>query len=66
MGEEEDAVIVKLKDSGKGMNQAMTKGKKITLEERIEIVDYCLQHQKNYHLTAEILSSFISTGLSVG
>ena len=31
----------------------MTKGKKITLEERIEIVDYCLQHQKNYHLTAE-------------
>lgn len=42
-----------LKDSGKGMSQTMTKGRKTTVEERIEIVDYCLKHQNNYQLAAE-------------
>jgi len=42
-----------LKDSGKGMSQTMTKGKKTTFEERIEIVDYCLKQQKNYQLAAQ-------------
>ncbi len=37
-----------IKDSGKGMRQAMTEGRKTTFEERIEIVEYCLKHQKNY------------------
>lgn len=41
-----------LKDSGKGMSRAMTEGRKTTFEERIEIVDYCLKHQKNYQLAA--------------
>ena len=31
-----------LKDSGKGMSQTMTKGRKTTVEERIEIVKACL------------------------
>lgn len=41
-----------IKDSGKGMSQAMTEGRKTTFEERIEIVEYCLKHQKNYQLAA--------------
>jgi len=41
-----------LKDSGKGMSHSMTEGRKTTFEERIEIVDYCLKHQKNYQLAA--------------
>ncbi|WP_147554145.1 IS3 family transposase [Bacillus testis] len=43
-----------LKDSGKGMSQSMTKGRKTTLQERLDIVSYCLSHQKDYQLTAEI------------
>ncbi|USP55773.1 hypothetical protein J2N67_006022 (plasmid) [Bacillus thuringiensis] len=31
----------------------MTSRRKTTLEERIQIVNYCIQHQKNYQLTAE-------------
>lgn len=42
-----------LKDSGKGMGQTMTKGRKTTFEERIQIVDHCLKHQKNYQATSE-------------
>lgn len=42
-----------LKDSGKGMSRAMTKGRKTTFEERIQIVDHCLKHEKNYQTTAE-------------
>ena len=41
-----------LKDSGKGMNQTMTKGRKTTVEERIEIVKACLAKKKNYQKTA--------------
>jgi len=42
-----------LKDTGKGMTNSMTSRRKTTLEERIRIVNYCLQHQKNYQLAAE-------------
>jgi transposase len=42
-----------LKDSGKGMSQTMTKGRKTTFEERIQIVDHCLKHQGNYQVTSE-------------
>ncbi|WP_236694870.1 transposase, partial [Peribacillus butanolivorans] len=42
-----------LNDTGKGMTNSMTSRRKTTLEERIQIVNYCLQHQKNYQLAAE-------------
>ena len=31
----------------------MTKGRKTTFEERVEIVEYCIAHDKNYTETAE-------------
>ncbi|HWJ79747.1 MAG TPA: helix-turn-helix domain-containing protein, partial [Niallia sp.] len=37
-----------LKDSGKGMSKTMTKGRKTTVEERIEIAKACLANEKNY------------------
>lgn len=42
-----------LKDTGKGTSSSMTKGRKTTFEERIEIVKYCIDNNKNYQLTAE-------------
>ena len=42
-----------LNDTGKGMTNSMTSRRKTTLEERIQILNYCIQHQKNYQLTAE-------------
>ncbi|MGE7023076.1 IS3 family transposase [Solibacillus cecembensis] len=41
-----------LKDSGKGMSQTMTNGRKTTVEERIEIAKACLANGKNYQETA--------------
>ena len=41
-----------LNDSGKGMSQTMTKGRKTTVDERIEIVKACLANDKNYQETA--------------
>jgi len=41
-----------LKDSDKGMNQTMTKGRKTTVEERMTIVKACLANGKNYQETA--------------
>ena len=41
-----------LKDSVKGMSKTMTKGRKTTVEERIEIVKACLANGKNYQETA--------------
>lgn len=41
-----------LQDSGKGMSQTMTKGRKTTLEERLEIAQACLANGKNYQETA--------------
>lgn len=41
-----------LKDSGKGMSQTMTKGRKTTVEERIDIAKACLANGKNYQEVA--------------
>lgn len=43
----------KLKDSGTGGTPIMTKGRKTTFEERVEIVQYCINHTHNYAETAE-------------
>lgn len=40
-----------LKDSNQRMTQTMTKGRKTTLEERIEIVKTCLKNEKDYKKT---------------
>lgn len=45
-----------LTDSRKGMDRAMTKGRKTTFEERIEIVRYCLDNGRNYQRTAEVFA----------
>lgn len=42
-----------LKASGTGERSLMTKGRKTTFEERIEIVQYCIAHNHNYVETAE-------------
>lgn len=42
-----------LKSSGTGGRIIMTKGRKTTFEERVEIVEYCIAHDKNYTETAE-------------
>ena len=42
-----------LKSSGTGGSIIMTKGRKTTFEERIEIVQYCIAHDRNYAQTAE-------------
>nr|WP_066257825.1 helix-turn-helix domain-containing protein [Neobacillus drentensis] len=36
------------------MSNSMIKGRSTTLEERLEIVMHCLQHEKNYHEAAEL------------
>lgn len=41
-----------LKDSGRGMSQPMTKGRKTTVGERIEIAKACIANGKNYQETA--------------
>ncbi len=42
-----------LKASGAGGSRIMTKGRKTTFDERIEIVQYCIAHGQNYIETAE-------------
>lgn len=42
-----------LKSSGTGGNTIMTKGRKTTFDERIEIVQYSISHEHNYSETAE-------------
>ena len=42
-----------LKSSGTGGISIMTKGRKTTFEERIDIVQYCISHNHNYGETAE-------------
>ena len=42
-----------LKTSGTGGSSLMTKGRKTTFDERIEIVQYCIAHNHNYAETAE-------------
>lgn len=41
-----------LKSSGTGGNKIMTKGRKTTFDERIEIVQYCIAHDHNYAETS--------------
>ena len=43
----------KLKSSGTGGNSIMTKGRKTTFEERVEIVQYCIAHDHNYSEASE-------------
>lgn len=43
----------KLKTSGIGGIAIMTKGRKTTFDERIEIVKYCIEHQNNYAEAAQ-------------
>ena len=45
-----------LKDLGTGGTPIMTKGRKTTFEERVEIVQYCIKHNHNYAETAEKFS----------
>jgi transposase-like protein len=42
-----------LKDTSNGRTNTMTKGRKTTLDERIQIVLYCLENGKDYQKTAE-------------
>ncbi len=42
-----------LKASGTGGTVIMTKGRKTTFDERVEIVQYCIAHDHNYTETAE-------------
>ena len=42
-----------LKSSGTGGRSIMTKGRKTTFEERVEIVEYCIAHDRNYAKAAE-------------
>ncbi len=42
-----------LKSSGTGGNSIMTKGRKTTFEERVEIVQYCIAHEHNYSETSK-------------
>lgn len=42
-----------LKSFGTGGNTIMTKGRKTTFEERVEIVQYCIAHGRNYTETAK-------------
>lgn len=45
-----------LKASGTGGTVTMTKGRKTTFEERVEIASYCISHDHNYAETAEKFS----------
>ena len=42
-----------LKSSGTGGSIVMTKGRKTTFEERVEIVQYCIAHDHNYAEASE-------------
>ena len=43
-----------LKDTGKGLSATMTKSRKTTFKERIEIVEYCLANDLNYQNTSDL------------
>ena len=49
-------------DKETGGRAIMTKGRKTTFEERVEIVQYCIKHSHNYSETAKKISHFLSTG----
>ncbi len=43
----------KIKSSGTGGMSVMTKGRNTTFEERVEIVKYCIEHNRNFNETVE-------------
>jgi len=43
----------KIKSSGTGGISVMTKGRNTTFEERVEIVKYCIEHNRNFNETVE-------------
>jgi transposase-like protein len=43
----------RLKASGTGGSTIMTKGRKTTFNERVDIVQYCIAHERNYAETSE-------------
>lgn len=43
----------RLKASGTGGSTIMTKGRKTTFNERVDIVQYCIAHEHNYAATSE-------------
>lgn len=43
-----------IKDTAKGKSTSMTKGRTTTLNERIQIVLHCLDHNKSYQGTSEV------------
>ena len=42
-----------LKSTGSGGNGLMTKGRKVTFDEKVEIVQYCIANSRDYHATIE-------------
>ncbi|MFR1832076.1 MAG: helix-turn-helix domain-containing protein [Lachnospiraceae bacterium] len=48
------------KSSGTGGSFIMTKGRKTTFDERVEIVQYCIAHNHNYAETAKNIRYLIS------
>ena len=38
------------KDNAKGMSLSMTKGRRTTIEERVEIVQFCIDNEHNYEM----------------
>ena len=49
-----------LKSSGTGGASVMTKGRKTTFDERVEIAGYCIAHDHNYAEAAENITYHIS------
>jgi transposase len=43
-----------LKETSKGRNQSMAKGRKTTVKERIEIATHCIENQEDYQSTANV------------
>ena len=42
-----------LKSTGCGRNKPMTKGRKVTFDEKVDIVKYCISHNRNYYDTMD-------------
>jgi transposase-like protein len=42
-----------IKATAEGRSQSMTKGRSTTWEERIQVVLYCIENEKNYKITAD-------------
>ena len=43
----------KLKSTGSGGNRIMTKGRKVTFDEKVEIVQYCIANGRDYYAAME-------------